>query len=83
MGLVVVAQGLQLPHGTWDLPGSGTEPVSAMLPGGFSTAGPPGKSFFITLKKLFLVCLSSFFQLFLIYSFEMMKTKEVMYLGLV
>ena len=27
----------------WDLPGSGTEPVSPALAGGFSTTAPPGK----------------------------------------
>ena len=30
-------------HGTWDLPGSGIEPVSAALAGRFHTAEPPGK----------------------------------------
>ena len=83
VGLVVVAQGLKLPHGMWNLPGSGIEPMSPMLAGGVSTTGPPGKSFFVVFKKLFLVYLSSFFQLFLIYSFGIMKTKEVIYLGLV
>jgi len=28
----------------WNLPGSGIEPVSAELAGGFLTTGPPGKS---------------------------------------
>ena len=30
----------------WDLPGSGIEPVSLALQGGFLTKGPPGKSNF-------------------------------------
>ena len=30
-------------HGTWDLPGSGIEPVSPALAGGFFTTEPPGK----------------------------------------
>ena len=28
----------------WDFPGSGTEPMSLALAGGFFTTGPPGKS---------------------------------------
>ena len=35
----------QLP-GMWDLPGSGIEPVSLALQGGFLTKAPPGKSIF-------------------------------------
>ena len=31
-------------HGTWDLPGSWTEPSSPALAGGFFTTEPPGKS---------------------------------------
>ena len=31
-------------HGTWDLPGSEMEPMSAALAGGFFTIGPAGKS---------------------------------------
>ena len=31
------------PHGMWDLPGPGIEPVSLALAGGFLTTGPPGK----------------------------------------
>ena len=30
-------------HGMWDLPGSGLEPVSPALAGGFLTTAPPGK----------------------------------------
>ena len=30
-------------HGLWDLPGSGIEPMSPVLAGGFSTAKPPRK----------------------------------------
>ena len=33
-----------LPHGMWNLPRPGTEPVSPALAGGFSTTGPPGTS---------------------------------------
>ena len=33
----------QLLQGTWDLPGSGMEPVSPVLAGGFFTTEPPGK----------------------------------------
>ena len=31
-------------HGMWDLPGSGLEPLSPALAGGFLTTAPPGKS---------------------------------------
>ena len=48
---VVVAHGLSscgtrayLLRGTWDLPGSGLEPVSPALAGGFLTTVPSGKS---------------------------------------
>ena len=34
----------QLFHGMWDLPGSGIEPMSLALAGGFLTTGPPEKS---------------------------------------
>ena len=33
----------QLPCSLWSLPGSGTEPVSPALPGGFFTTEPPGR----------------------------------------
>ena len=33
----------QLPHSTWDLPGSGIEPMSPTLAGGFFTIVPPRK----------------------------------------
>ena len=33
----------QLLCGTWDLPGTGLEPVSPVLAGRFSTTAPPGK----------------------------------------
>ena len=33
----------QLPCSLWSLPGSGTEPVSPPLPGGFFTTEPPGR----------------------------------------
>ena len=33
----------QLPRGVWDLPGSGIEPVSLVMAGGFLTTGPPRK----------------------------------------
>ena len=34
----------------WDLPGSGIEPVSPTLAGGFFTTEPPGKLLFGILK---------------------------------
>lgn len=34
----------QLPHGMWDLPGSGIEPVSPALQNGFLSTVPPRKS---------------------------------------
>ena len=34
---------VQLPHGTWDLPGPGIEPVSPALAGRFFTTEPPRK----------------------------------------
>ena len=34
----------ELLHGTWDLPGSGIEPMSPALEGGFFTTEPPGKA---------------------------------------
>ena len=40
-GSVVVACGLSC---MWDLPGSGLEPVSPALAGGFLTTAPPGKA---------------------------------------
>ena len=39
-----------LPHGMWDLPGPGIQPVSLALAGGFSATGPPGKTFFFFLN---------------------------------
>ena len=33
-----------LPRGKWNLPGTGTEPMSPALAGRFLTTGPPGKS---------------------------------------
>ena len=36
----------ELPHGMWDLPGSGTESISPALAGGFFTNEPPGKPCF-------------------------------------
>ena len=41
---VAAVLGLRLPHGMWDLPGPGIEPVFPALQGGFSTTRPPGKS---------------------------------------
>ena len=34
----------KLPHSMWNPPGSGTEPMTPELAGGFSTTGPPEKS---------------------------------------
>ena len=36
----------ELPHGMRDLPGSGTEPISPALAGGFFTSEPSGKPCF-------------------------------------
>ena len=36
----------ELPHGMWDLPGSGTESISPALAGGFFTNEPSGKPCF-------------------------------------
>ena len=44
---------LELLHGTWDLPGSGMEPVSPASAGGFFTTEPPGKPAIV-----FLICIS-------------------------
>ena len=41
-----------LPHSTWDLPGSGIEPVSPALAGGFFTTEPPGKPIFPFLDNI-------------------------------
>ena len=38
----------------WDLPGTGIEPVSPALAGGFFITGPPWKSTIVFLKQLFL-----------------------------
>ena len=35
----------------WDLPGSGIEPVSSALAGGFSTTEPPGKTKWLVLYE--------------------------------
>ena len=42
-GSIVVVHGASLLHGMWDLPGSGIEPTSRALAGGFFTTEPPGK----------------------------------------
>ena len=39
-----MVHGLSCPAGMWDLPGSGIEPVSPALAGGFLSTVPPGKS---------------------------------------
>ena len=38
-------------HGMWDLPGSGIEPVSPALAGGFFATEPPGKPCFYLLMR--------------------------------
>ena len=43
----------QLPHGTWDLPKAGIEPVSPALAGRLSTARRPGKSHLLTTVREF------------------------------
>ena len=45
---------VSLLRGMWDLPGPGLEPVSPALAGGFLTTAPPGKSWCLTFKILFL-----------------------------
>ena len=42
-------------QGMWDLPGSGTEPMSPALTGGFFITEPPGKP--SVFKTVFLFCL--------------------------
>ena len=49
---VVVAHGLKLLHGMWDLPGPGLEPVSPALAGGFLTTVPPGKPQFASFTNV-------------------------------
>ena len=39
-----LSSGLVAPHGVWELPRPGMEPVASALASGFSTPGPPGKS---------------------------------------
>ena len=53
LGLGSCVARAKLPLGMWDLPGPGIKPVSAALAGGFLTAGPPGKSYFVLLNSLF------------------------------
>ena len=42
----------QLLRGMWDLPGTGLEPVSPALAGGFLTTEPPGKPTFELFLKV-------------------------------
>ena len=46
---------VQLLRGLWDLPGSGLEPVSPALAGGFLTTVPPGKPSILFLFNLSVV----------------------------
>ena len=63
LGLSSCGSQAQLPHGIWNLPGPGIEPVSPPLAGGFLTIGSLGKSliyllrfeFFPPLRCLFLI----------------------------
>ena len=41
-----------LPHGMWNLPGPGIEPMSPTLAGRFLTTGPAGKSAMLVLRNL-------------------------------
>ena len=41
----------QLPHGMWDLPRPGLEPVSPASAGRFSTTAPPGKPYILLLME--------------------------------
>ena len=51
---------VQLPHGMWDLPGPGIEPISPALAGRFLTTGPPRKSTFCVFHLTTAFCPSSF-----------------------
>ena len=42
----------QLLQDSWDFPGSGIEPVSPALQGGFLTTGPPGKPLLFSCESL-------------------------------
>ena len=44
----------QLPHGMWDPPRPGLEPVSPTLAGRFSTTAPPGKPHVMCFNSYFL-----------------------------
>ena len=39
-----------LPHGMWDLPGAGIEPMALAFACGFSSVGPPGEPFFSSFR---------------------------------
>ena len=57
--IVVAGAWPQLVHGMWDLPGSGIEPMSPALAGGFFTSQSPGKPLNgHLLKKIYLTALS-------------------------
>ena len=44
LGLSSCGAWAEFPHGLWDLPRPGVEPVSPALAGGFLSSAPPGKS---------------------------------------
>ena len=67
---LVVAQALSCPERMWDLPGSGMEPKSPALAGGFFTMEPPGKPKFHILKAHFLYLLLYILYLLLYYIFK-------------
>ena len=47
----------QLPNGTCDLPGPGSEPISPALASRFLTTGPPGESCLFLSSKMYIVIL--------------------------
>lgn len=48
-------QCLAVLRGLWELPLSGTEPVSPVLPGGFLATGPPRKPLLVFISAVFVV----------------------------
>ena len=53
-----------LPHGTWNFPGPGIEPVSPALAGGLLTTGPLGKPLECIFKINLIYVLQTYFTFF-------------------
>ena len=53
-----------MPHGTWNFPGPGIEPVSPPLAGGFLTTGPVGKPLECIFKINLIYVLQTYFTFF-------------------